>query len=215
MLFHNRMEAGQLLASKLSDYANQPNTLVLGLARRGVPVAYAVAQALNLPLDVFVVRKLGAVDLEEMAIGAITSGGTRVLNHDVVYGWNIDEAQLAAITAREQAELDRREKLYRRGMAPLNLRNKTVILIDDGVSTGLTMQAASIAVRQHHPKHLVVAVPAASPEMIDKFRDKADQVVCAVMPRQTYTARLWYRDFSHITDDEVRDLISRGNQAYR
>src|SRR5690349_10688936 len=124
MLFHNRTEAGTLLANRLTHYTNQPNTLVLGLARRGMPVAYAVATALNLPLDVFVVRKLGAVDLGDMAIGAITSGGTRVLNHDLIYNWNMDETQLAAIIAREQAELDRREKLYRRDMPALKLRNR-------------------------------------------------------------------------------------------
>ena len=207
-LFRDRRDAGRLLAAKLGTYANRPDVLVLALPRGGVPVAYEVARALGAPLDVFLVRKLGIPGHEELAMGAIASGGGRVLNDEVVRALNIPDRVIDAVAAREAQELARRERLYRGGRPPLDVRGRTVILVDDGLATGATMQAAVKAVRQQRPARLVVAVPIAPPETCEELRTEADEVICAVTPEPFHAVGLWYQDFSQTTDEEVRDLLA-------
>jgi predicted phosphoribosyltransferase len=207
--FHNRREAGRLLAAKLSAYAKRPDVIVLALPRGGVPVAYEVAQALEAPLDVFLVRKLGVPGHEEYALGAIATGGVRVINQDLVRALRIPPATIEAIAAREQQELERRERAYR-GDRPLpDVRGRTVILVDDGLATGATMYAAVTALRQQGAGRVVVAVPSAPPDTCAQLREVVDDVVCAVTPEPFHAVGLWYEDFSQTTDDEVRDLLAR------
>ncbi|HEV8712414.1 MAG TPA: phosphoribosyltransferase [Candidatus Binatia bacterium] len=208
--FRNRYEAGRLLAAKLSAYANRPDVLVLALPRGGVPVAYEVARALGAPLDVFLVRKLGVPGYEELAMGAVATGGVRVLNDQVVDGLRIPDYMIDAVAAREQQELARRERLYRGERPPPDVRGRTVILVDDGLATGATMHAAIQALRQQQPARIVVAVPTAAPETCDELRAEVDDVICAITPEPFYAVGLWYEDFSQTTDDEVRDLLTRG-----
>jgi predicted phosphoribosyltransferase len=184
-----------LLATKLSAYANRPDVVVLALPRGGVPVAYEVARALNAPLDVFVVRKLGVPGHEELAMGALATGGVRVLN-DVVRYLGIPVSLIEAVTSQERRELERREHLYRGNRPPLDVRNQTVILVDDGLATGSTMRAAVQALRQQQPASIVVAVPVAAPESCEEMRTQADDVICAVTPEAFHAVGLWYRDFS-------------------
>src|SRR5260370_111181 len=181
-LFRDRREAGRLLAEKLGAYANRPDVLVLALPRGGVPVAYGVARALGAPLDVFVVRKLGVPGYEELAMGAIATGNVRVLNDRLIERLGMPDHVIDAVTARERQELARRERLYRGGRPPPDVRGRTVILIDDGLATGATMQAAIEALRQQNPARIVVAVPTASPETCEEMKAKADGVSCASMP---------------------------------
>src|SRR4030088_2287943 len=181
-LFCDRRDAGRLLAAKLSAYANRPDLLVLALPRGGVPVAYEVARALDAPLDVFVVRKLGVPGYEELAMGAVATGGVRVLNDQLVERLGIPEPMIDAVAAREQQELARRERLYRGGRPPLDVRGRTVILVDDGLATGATMHAAIAALRQLQPARIVVAVPTASPETCEEMKAEADDVICAITP---------------------------------
>jgi putative phosphoribosyl transferase len=213
--FHNRRQAGQLLAQKLTTYANRPDVLVLALPRGGVPVAYEVAGALRVPLDVFLVRKLGIPGYEELAMGAVATGGVRVLNEPVVRGLRISESVIEAVTAREQQELARRERLYREDRPPPDVRGRTVILIDDGLATGATMHAAITALRQQQPAQIVVAVPIAAPETCDGLKAVVDDVICAVTPEPFYAVGLWYEDFLPTTDDEVRELLARAPRAER
>src|SRR3977135_422248 len=208
MYFRDRREAGRQLAQHLASYANRPDVCVLALRRGGVPVAYEVARALHAPLDVFLVRKLGLPGHEELAMGAVASGGVRGLNRDGVDRLQIPEALIDAATRREMQELERRERAYR-GDRPLpDVRGKTVILVDDGLATGSTMRAAAEALRQQGPARLVVAVPAGSPETCAEFRDEVDEVVCAITPEPFYAVGLWYDNFSQTTDDEGRDLLA-------
>jgi len=207
--FRDRRDAGRLLAAKLGAYANRPDVLVLALPRGGVPVAAEVAQALGAPLDVFLVRKLGVPGHEELAMGAIASGGVRVLNQDIVRALNIPDRVIDAVAAKEADELARRERLYRGARPPLDVRGHTIILVDDGLATGATMHAAIEALRQQRPAHIVVAVPIASPETCEKLRAEADDVICAVTPEPFYAVGLWYEDFSQTTDEEVRELLAR------
>jgi predicted phosphoribosyltransferase len=209
MLFADRMEAGEELAKKLMRYAGRPDVIVLALPRGGVPVAFEVARALHVPLDVFVVRKLGLPGHEELAMGAIASGGVRVLNHDVIRAVDIPEDVIEEVAAAEQQELERRERMYRGDRPPPDVRGRTVILIDDGLATGSTMRAAVAALRQQQPARIVVAVPVGAPETCDEFQQKADEVVCASTPEQLHAVGLWYRDFSQTTDEEVRELLER------
>ena len=213
-LFRDRREAGRLLASKLSAYANRPDVLVLALPRGGVPVAYEVARALGAPLDVFVVRKLGVPGHEELAMGAVATGGVRVLNHQLVSQLGIPDHLIDAVAAHEQRELVRRERLYRGGRPPPDVRNRTVILVDDGLATGSSMQAAIEALRQLQPAQIVVAVPTAPPETCEEIRAKADDVVCAVTPEPFHAGGLWYQDFAQTTDEEVRDLLARCDEPH-
>lgn len=207
--FHDRAEAGRLLAAKLSEYANRPDVLVLALPRGGVPVGFEVAKALNAPLDVFLVRKLGVPGHEELAMGAIASGGTLVLNDDVVLTLRIPQQLMDVVAQREQQELERRERAYRDDRPQPDVQGKTIILVDDGLATGSTMRAAIRALRQREPAKIVVAVPAASPDTCDAFRDEVDDIVCALTPEPFYAVGLWYEDFSQTTDEEVRDLMER------
>src|SRR5437879_5084701 len=208
-LFRDRRDAGRLLAEKLAAYANQPDVVVLGLPRGGVPVAYEVALRLGAPLDVFVVRKLGVPGHEELAMGAIASGGVRVLNEELVRSLGIDGGMMDQVAAREEAELRRREALYRHGRPPVDVRGKTVILIDDGLATGATMRAAAEALRMLGPKRIVVAVPVAARETCEEFRGHVDEIICAITPEPFYAVGLWYEDFSQTTDEEVRELLER------
>ncbi|HEU4620478.1 MAG TPA: erythromycin esterase family protein [Gammaproteobacteria bacterium] len=206
--FRNRREAGRRLAAHLTAYANRPDVLVLALPRGGVPVAFEVARALKAPLDVFLVRKLGVPGYEELAMGAIATGGVRVLNEEVVKGLDIPDYLIDAVAAKEQEELRRRERLYR-GSRPLpDIRGRTVILVDDGLATGATMLAAVKALRQQQPARIVVAVPTAAADTCEKLRAEADEVICAITPTPFYGVGRWYEDFSQTTDQEVRDLLA-------
>ena len=207
--FRDRTEAGRLLAERLVDYANRSDVLVLALPRGGVPVAFEVAKALAAPLDVFLVRKLGVPGHEELAMGAIASGGVRVLNEDVVSYLRISERVIDAVAEREQEELERRERAYRGDRAALDVRGHSVILIDDGLATGSTMRAAVVALRQQRPSRLVVAVPVAAESTCSAFRSEVDEIICAMTPEPFYAVGLWYEDFSQTTDDEVRELLRR------
>jgi putative phosphoribosyl transferase len=211
MIFQDRTDAGKILANRLTAYKNRSDLVVLGLPRGGVPVAYEVAQALNVPLDVFIVRKLGAIGHEELAIGAIASGGVRVLNEDIIRSMKVTPKELEKVTRQEHAELKRREKAYRGDQPPPQMRGCTVILVDDGLATGATMRAAVRAVRLGEPAHIVVAVPTAVRETCEDLAREADEVVCATMPEPFYGVGMWYRDFSQTTDEEVRQLLARAS----
>jgi predicted phosphoribosyltransferase len=205
--FRNRREAGRLLAAKLAAYANRPDVLVLALPRGGVPVAYEVARALGAPLDVFLVRKLGVPGQEELAMGAVASGGVRVINGPVVRALRIPPELIDAVAAREQEEIARQERLYRGDRPPPDIRGRTVILVDDGLATGATMLAAVKALRQQQPSRIIVAVPIASRETCEQLQSEVDDIVCAMTAEPFYAVGLWYQDFSQTSDDEVRDLL--------
>ena len=183
--------------------------LVLGLPRGGVPVAYEVAKSLNAPLDVFLVRKLGVPNQKEFAMGAIASGGVRILNQEVVESLHISEEAIARVAAQEQRELERREYAYRGERPPLDLGDRTIILVDDGLATGATMHAASIAIRQQQPKQIIAAVPVSAPKTCDKFQVEVDEIICAETPSPFVAVSRWYKKFSQTTDAEVRDLLQR------
>jgi putative phosphoribosyl transferase len=207
--FRDRADAGRLLAAKLRGYANRPDVLMLALPRGGVPVGFEVAQALNAPLDVFLVRKLGVPGHEELAMGAIASGGALVLNNDVVQGLRIPPSVIDQVAVKEMMELERREREYRDDRSQPDVQGKTIILVDDGLATGSTMRAAIRALRERKPARIIVAVPAAAPETCNEFRAEVDEIVCALTPEPFYAVGLWYEDFSQTTDQEVRDLLER------
>ena len=211
MIFRDRTEAGQVLASKLTKYLNQVDTVILALPRGGVPVAYEIGKELGLPVDIFVVRKLGVPGHEELAMGAIASGGIRHINRDVVDQLRIDSETIEVASRREQKEIERREQLYRGQRPPVDVRNKTVILVDDGLATGSTMRAAIAALRQHRPARIVVAVPAAAPQTCSEIADEVDEIICATTPEPFYAVGQWYQEFSQTTDEEVRDLLARSS----
>jgi predicted phosphoribosyltransferase len=206
--FLDRAAAGRALARALSHYAGRDDVVVLALPRGGVPVGYEVAKELGAPLDVFLVRKLGVPGHEELAMGAIASGGVLVLDEGVLRWLDITEQQIQKTLARELDELRRREAAYRDGRPLPNLKGKTVILVDDGLATGASMRAAARAVRRHEPARIVIAVPVASRATCDKFRDEVDEVVCAVTPAPFYAVGNWYEDFSQTSDEEVRELLA-------
>lgn len=207
--FENRAEAGRFLATRLMQYANRSDVLVLALPRGGLPVAYEVARALHAPLDLFTVRKLGVPGHEEMAMGAIASGGVQVLNTDVIEQFEVSDTDVERTAAMERAELDRREALYRGSQPRPDVRDRTVILVDDGLATGASMRAAVTALKRLDPARIVVAVPTAARSTCDEFEDEVDEVVCAITPDPFYAVGLWYEDFSQITDNEVRDLLQQ------
>jgi predicted phosphoribosyltransferase len=205
--FRNRAAAGRALARALSHYAGRDDVAVLALPRGGVPVAYELARELRAPLDVFLVRKLGVPGHEELAMGAIASGGVLVLDEGVVRWLGISEDQIQKTLAREMDELRRREAAYRDARQLPDLKGKTVILVDDGLATGASMQAAARAVRRHEPARIVIAVPVASRATCQQFRAEVDEVVCAVTPAPFYAVGNWYEDFSQTTDEEIRELL--------
>ena len=205
--YMDRHDAGRQLAKQLSHYKDQPNVLVLALPRGGVAVGYEVAQALQAPLDVLVVRKLGLPGHEEYAMGAIASGGIRVMNP--LPGITVPPEALAAVLAKEQAELLRREQLYRAQRPPIHIAGQTVILVDDGLATGATMRAAAVSVGQHHPLRLVVAVPVGARESCQSLRDVSDEIVCPAMPEPFHALSLWYDFMPQASDDEVCSLLQK------
>ena len=207
--FSNRAEAGRQLAEKLGKYAGQDNVVVLGLPRGGVPVAYEVAKRLRAPLDVFIVRKLGVPGFEELAAGAIASGGVRVLNQDVVRAIPYAEEAIEAVTARETTELQSREQIYRGGRPAPELHNQIVILVDDGLATGATMRAAVKALRQHDAAKIVVAVPVGPPDTCEEIAQEADEAICLSAPPFFQAVGQYYEDFSQTSDDDVRELLAR------
>ena len=213
--FADRREAGKELAAKLGAYRGRQDVVVLALPRGGVPVAFEVAEALDAPLDIFVVRKLGMPGHPEFAIGAIASGGVRVLSEDAIHWYGISSSQIEAVAAEELAELQRREREYRKGPALTDLRGRTVILVDDGLATGSSMRAAVQAVRAHKPARVVVAVPVGAPSACEEFADITDETVCARMPEPFAAVGLWYRDFSQTTDAEVGALLQEHAQRIR
>lgn len=212
-LFLDRRDAGRRLAEKIAGYSNRPDVLVLALPRGSVPVAYEVARVLNAPLDVFVVRKLGVPGYEELAMGAVATGGVRVLNNEVVEGLGIPAPRIDAVATRERQELARRERLYRDGRPQPEVRGRTVILVDDGLATGATMYAAIEALRQQGPARIIVAVPTASPDTCEEMKSKADEVICAITPEPFHAVGRWYQEFSQTTDEEVRELLARQNKS--
>jgi putative phosphoribosyl transferase len=213
--FRDRTEAGRRLADVLREYAGRPDVLVLALPRGGVPVAYEVARALDAPLDVFLVRKLGVPGHEELAMGAIASGGVRVLNERVLAIAGVDERTVDAVAAEEQRELERREAAYRGDRPALDVRGRTVVLVDDGLATGSTMRAAAVALKEQNPRRLVIAVPVAAGETCDEFRGEVDEIVCASTPEPFYGVGMWYEDFSQTTDEEVVRLLAEAPAPHR
>jgi len=207
--FADRAEAGELLAERLTAYRDRDDVVVLALPRGGVPVAREVARALGVRLDVYVVRKLGVPGHEELAMGAIATGGVRLLNHDVIDALGIPMNVIDAVAAREQQELARREQTYRGGRGPIALTNKTVILVDDGLATGATMRAAVMAARQQQPARVIVAVPVGAVSTCADLAAEADDVVCVRTPDPFVAVGLWYRDFTPTTDHEVRSLLGK------
>jgi predicted phosphoribosyltransferase len=212
LLFRDRIEAGQRLASELARYADRPDLLILGLPRGGVPVAYEVAKSLNAPLDVFVVRKLGVPGQRELAMGAIATGGVRAINDDVVEALGIPDDVIKAVAAEEQRELERREHLYRQGRPRPSIQGQIVILVDDGIATGSTMKAAVAALHAQHPARLVVAVPVAPPSTCEELGRAVDEFVCLAQPEFFRAVGEWYRDFRQISDEEVQDLLRRASE---
>src|SRR5438034_1271442 len=209
MLFADRRNAGRALAERLAVYSDDSNLLVLALPRGGVPVAYEVAGRLQAPLDVFLVRKLGLPGQEELAMGALASGGVRVLNEEVVRILQVPEEVIDEVAAREQRELERRERLYRGDRPPPDVRGRTVILIDDGLATGSSMRAAVAALKHMKPRRIIVAVPVASRETCKEFGELVDDVVCVEQPEPFVAVGRWYEDFSQTTDEEVHNLLER------
>jgi putative phosphoribosyl transferase len=207
--FEDRYDAGRQLAEQLEKYSDRSDVIVLGLPRGGVPVAYEIARHLHLPLDVFIVRKLGVPEFEELAVGAIATGGVRVLNEDVVRLLPNAEKVIEEATAREQIELDRREHLYRENRPPPELNGRTVILVDDGLATGATMRAAVSALRLRGVAQIVVAVPVGAPETCREFEKDVEETICGISPDYFQAVGQFYYDFSQTTDDEVRELLRR------
>jgi putative phosphoribosyl transferase len=207
--FADRRQAGKKLATQLASYANRSDVLVLALPRGGVPVGFEVARALRAPLDVFLVRKLGVPGHEELAMGALATGGVRVLNEEVTSQMQISSSAIDEVAGREEQELKRRERLYRGDRAAPSVQGRTVILIDDGLATGSTMRAAATALRKMQPSKIIVAVPVAAAETCADLRSEVDEVVCGATPEPFMAVGAWYSDFEQTSDDEVRELLRR------
>lgn len=207
--FFDRCEAGVILAKNLKEYANNPNVIILALPRGGVPVAYEIANALSAPLDVFIVRKLGLPGHEELAIGAIASGGTIFFNESLMSQLNINRISIQNVIEKEQEELVRREHLYRGDKAFPNLKEKTVLLVDDGIATGATMTAAIEALRKHKPTTIVIAVPVAAYSTCEEMAPLVERIVCPLKPIDFYAVGLWYEHFPQISDNEVIELLKK------
>ena len=215
MLFRDRTDAGHKLAEAVREYAHRDDVLVLALPRGGVPVGAALAEELGAPLDVFLVRKLGVPGQEELAMGAVSSGGVRVLNAEIVSELGIPPETIEQVTSTELRELERRDRLYRGNRPHPDVRGKTVILVDDGLATGSTTRAAVRALRLQEPERIVVAVPVAAGVTCDALRAEADHVVCYAMPQPFYAVGQWYENFSQTSDDEVRELLERAAQLQK
>jgi len=211
-LFENRTDAGRALAAKVKAKVRDRDVLVLALPRGGVPVAFEVARALQAPLDVFLVRKLGMPGEEELAIGAIASGGVRVLNRDLIRYLRVPDAVIEEVTARERLELERRERSYREGRPPLVVTGRTVVLVDDGLATGASMLAAARALREQHAGEIIIAVPVAARQTCNEFRKEVDEIICAATPDPFNAVGIWYEDFSQTTDEEVRALLEQASR---
>jgi putative phosphoribosyl transferase len=212
--FQDRRDAGKKLAQQLFHHANRTDVIVLALPRGGVPVAYEVALALNAPLDVFIVRKLGLPGHEELAIGAIASGAVRVLNEEIIRQLNLPEEVIERVAQRELQELQRRERMYRGDRPPPEVQDRIVILVDDGLATGASMRAAVAGLRAQGPKRIVVAVPTAAPETCEAFRYEVDETVCAITPEPFLGVGRWYEDFSQTTDEGVRLFLQDVEQHF-
>jgi putative phosphoribosyl transferase len=210
--FHDRSQAGKLLAAQLTEYTHRADVLVLGLPRGGVPVAYEVAQALDTPLDVCLVRKLGVPEHKELAMGAISTGGVRIINENVVDWLSIPQQTIDVVAARETLELQRRNLVYR-GDHPLpNVRNHTIILVDDGIATGATIKAAIATIKHQQPRELILAIPVAGVSTCQELASEVNKVVCVLMPENLYAIGMWYENFAQTTDAEVCELVSRQKQ---
>lgn len=205
----DRAEAGRLLAEKLTAYADREDVIVLGLPRGGVPVAFEISRKLRAPLDVFIVRKLGVPWQEELAMGAIASGGVRVLNDEVVRAYRISDDDIASVEAKEKKELERRERAYRGDRPAPDVRGRTVLLVDDGIATGTTIRAGLAALRKLKPARIVVAVAVAPQSTYEELKAEADEVICLLAPQIFYAISLWYERFTQTTDEEVRNLLAR------
>jgi predicted phosphoribosyltransferase len=206
--FHDRKDAGRQLAAKLMSYANRPDVLVLALPRGGVPVAFEIANALHVPLDVIVVRKLGVPGHEELAMGAIATGGVRVLNREIIEQLGISDEVINLVATYEQQEVERRERLYRGGHPPYEIHRRIILLVDDGVATGATMRAAVTALRQQQPNHVIIAVPVAALLTCAEFASEGTEVVCLITPEVFFSVGSWYKDFTPTTNAEVCDLLA-------
>ena len=213
IIFEDRLEAGQFLASKLIHYAHRTDVIVLGLPRGGVPVAYQVAQSLHAPLDVFIVRKLGVPGYEELAMGAIATGGVRVFNKEILRSMELPKEEVEAVVHREYQELVRREKLYRGDRPAPHIKGQIAMLVDDGLATGASMWAAVVALRRFDPAKIVVAVPVAAEQTCAIFRREVDEIVCGMTPEPFMAVGIWYRNFSQTTDEEVRDYLQRASEG--
>lgn len=205
--FRDRTEAGQVLASRLTAYAHRPDVLVLALPRGGVVVAFEVAKALHVPLDVLIIRKLGVPGYEELAMGAIASGGVQVLNDEVVRMLVLSTEVINKVTVQEQHELERREHLYRGDRPASDVQGRTIILVDDGIATGATMRAAIATVRKRQPARIIVAVPVAASATCEALETQVDELICIIRPEEFYSVGFWYEHFAQTTDKEVRDLL--------
>ena len=213
--FQDRSEAGQFLATRVVRHAGDPSLLVLAMPRGGVPVAYEVAKVLKAPLDIFLVRKLGVPGYEELSMGAITSGGARVLNHEIIQRLGISEKVIEAITQEKLQDLERRERIYRGKREPLTIEGRTVILVDDGLATGASMRAAVHALKTKQPKKIIAAVPIGSADTCNQIRGEADEVVCGMTPDPFYAVGAWYSDFMQITDEEINQLLNHAAHERR
>lgn len=212
--FIDRIAAGQQLALRLEPYAHSPEFCVLGLPRGGVPVAYEIARTLGVDLDVFLVRKLGVPEQPELAMGAIASGGIRYLNHRIIESCHVSNAVLEAVIQKEQQELERREQHYRQNRPPLIVEDRHIILVDDGIATGASMQAALIALRDRRPKRLIVAIPVAPRSSLRQFGAIADEVICLLSPTSFNSVGQWYVDFAQVSDAEVCEFLSQTTQSF-
>jgi putative phosphoribosyl transferase len=209
MLFQDRFQAGRFLSSKLRRLANRSDVVILALPRGGVPVAYEVATALHAPLDVFVLRKLGVPGQPELPMGAIASGGIRGLNEALIRRLEIPDYMIDQIVAPEKEELERQERDYRGDRSPINVKGRTVVLVDDGLATGSSMRVAALALRSRKPSEIIVALPVAAPATCAEFESEVDQVVCAITPEPFWAVGRWYRDFSQFSDEEIREMLRR------
>lgn len=207
--FNDRSHAGQLLAKQLNHYQNQPDTLILALPRGGVPVAFEIAKALHLPLDVYLVRKLGVPGHPELAMGAIANGDVTVFNSEIINALTITREELQAVIAAERQELRRRQQRYRHINSPLSIINKTIILVDDGLATGATMRAAIVALKKANPKKIIIAVPVSAPEICEQFKSITDEMICLLTPEPLYGVGMWYHSFPQTSDEEVIQLLAQ------